>query len=96
MQSRIPFKHVADPERLWTVGDTLPPSAPNSSPAPIHPNLHVPVASNPSSMMTSRFAVKALEDRGLLQALFNTLTSPVPCQNGDSKGDADLEERFVR
>ncbi|KAF9646148.1 nucleotide exchange factors-like protein [Thelephora ganbajun] len=71
--------------------------APGSSSAPVHPNSHASMVSDPSSTMTSKFAVKALEDRGLLQALVRALTAPVPYgQDGELEGDADFEERVVR
>jgi hypothetical protein len=55
------------------------------------------MVSNPSSTMTSQFAAEALEDRGLLRALVRTLIAPVPYgQDGESEGDADLEEKVVR
>jgi hypothetical protein len=68
-----------------------------SSPTPVHPNSHASMISDPSSTMTSQFAAEALEDRGLLRALVRTLTAPVPYgQDGESEGDADLEEKVVR
>lgn len=55
------------------------------------------MVSDPSSTMTSQFAVKALEDRGLLQALVRALTSPVPHgQDGELDGDPDFQEKLVR
>ncbi|KAF9784498.1 nucleotide exchange factors-like protein [Thelephora terrestris] len=70
---------------------------PGSSSAPAHPNSHAPMVSDPSSTMTSQFAVKALEDRGLLQALVRALASPVPYgQDGELDGDPDFEEQVVR
>jgi len=70
---------------------------PGSSSAPAHPNSHVSMVSDPSSTMTSQFAVKALEDRGLLQALVRALTSPVPYgQDGELDGDPDFQEKLVR
>jgi len=47
--------------------------------------------------MTSQFAVKALEERGLLQALVRALIAPVPYgQDGESEGDEDFEEKIVQ
>jgi hypothetical protein len=47
--------------------------------------------------MTSQFAVKALEDRGLLQALVRALAYPVPHgKDGELDGDPDFEEQVVR
>lgn len=55
------------------------------------------MVSNPSSTVTSQFAVEALEERGLLQALVRALIAPVPYgQDGESEGDADFEEKVVR
>ena len=70
---------------------------PDSSAAPVHPNSHASMVSDPSSTVTSQLAVKALEDRGILQALFRALTSPVPYgPDGELDGDADFEEKIVR
>jgi len=69
---------------------------PGSSSAPVHPNSHAAMVSDPSSTMTSEFAVEALEERGLLQALVRALIVPVPYgQDGESEGDADFEEKVV-
>jgi hypothetical protein len=55
------------------------------------------MVSDPASTTTSQFAVKALEERGLLHALVIALTAPVPYgQDGESEGDADFEEGIVR
>jgi len=55
------------------------------------------MVSDPSSTMTSQFAVKALEERGLLHALIRALTAPVPYgQDGELEGDADFEENILR
>lgn len=55
------------------------------------------MVSDPSSTTTSQFALEALEERGLLQALVRALTVPVPYgQDGESEGDADFEEKVVR
>lgn len=70
---------------------------PGSSSAPVYPNSHASMLSDPSSTMTSRFAMKALEDRGLLQTLVKALITPVPYgQDGESEGDADFEEKVLR
>lgn len=67
------------------------------SSAPVHPNSHASMVSDPSSTITSPFAVKALEDRGLLRTLVRALVTPVPCgRDGESEGDADFEEKVVR
>ena len=55
------------------------------------------MVSDPSSTLTSQFAVKALEERGLLRALIRALIAPVPYgRDGESEGDADFEENVVR
>jgi hsp70-interacting protein len=55
------------------------------------------MVSDPSSTATSRFAVKALEEHGLLHALVRALIAPVPYgRDGESEGDADFEEKIVR
>ncbi|KAF9780652.1 nucleotide exchange factors-like protein [Thelephora terrestris] len=72
-------------------GETSNLPTPGSSSAPAHPNLHASMVSDPSSTRSSQFAVKALEDRGLLQALVSSLTSPVP--HGELDGDPDFEEQ---
>lgn len=70
---------------------------PGSPSVPVHPNSHAVMVSDPSSTMTSQFAVEALEKRGLLQALVRALTAPVPYgQDGESESDADFEEKVVR
>lgn len=52
---------------------------------------------DPSSTMTSQFAVKALEECGLLHALIRALTGPVPYgQDGELEGDADFEEKILQ
>ena len=72
-------------------GETSNLPTPGSSSAPAHPNSHASMVSDPSSTRSSQFAVKALEDRGLLQALVSSLTSPVP--HGELDGDPDFEEQ---
>ena len=70
---------------------------PGSSSAPVHPNSHASMISDPSSTMTSEFARKALEERGLLRALVRALNAPVPHgPDGESEGDAEFEEKVVR
>ena len=69
---------------------------PSSSPAPVHPNSHASMISDPSSTMTSKSAVEALENRGILRALVRALTTPVPYgEDGESEVDADFEEKVV-
>jgi len=68
-----------------------------SSSAPVHPNSHASMLRDPSSMSTSGITLKALEDHGLLRALLNALTSPVPHgKDGESEGDPDFEEKVVQ
>ena len=55
------------------------------------------MVSDPSSTITSRFAVDALEEHGILRALFRALIAPVPHgQDGESEGDPDFEENLFR
>lgn len=70
---------------------------PNSSSTPVYPNSHASMVSDPSSTVTSELVVKALEDRGLLQALVKALVAPIPYgQDGELEGDADFEENIAR
>ena len=53
--------------------------------------------SDPSSTVTSQYTLRALEERGLLQALVRALASPVPYgQDGELDGDPDFEEKIAR
>lgn len=62
---------------------------------PVHPNSHSSMA-DPGSFSTSELARDALEQHGLLQALLDALTAPVPHgPNGDLERDAEFEEKVV-
>lgn len=68
-----------------------------SPPQTVHPNSHASMVADPSSYSTSPSAVRALEERGLLQTLISSLASPVPHgPDGETEGDADFEEKVLR
>ncbi|KAJ3557631.1 hypothetical protein NM688_g1371 [Phlebia brevispora] len=68
-----------------------------SSATAVHPQLPMrPMIADPSSISTSPLALRALEEDGLLQALLDALTSPVPHgPDGESEGDPDFEAKIV-
>lgn len=54
------------------------------------------MAANPRSHSTSELTKNALEAHGLLQALINALTSPVPYgADGEKEGDAEFEDKII-
>jgi hsp70-interacting protein len=62
-----------------------------------HPNSHVSMMKDPSSISTSEITLKALEDRGLLKGIISALTVPVPYgKDGESNEDVDFEEKILR
>jgi hypothetical protein len=65
--------------------------------APVHPNSHASMLSDPSSKRTSTATLKALREHRLLAALISALTAPTPHgSDGESEGDIDFEEKIVR
>jgi hypothetical protein len=65
--------------------------------APVHPNSHASMLSDPSSSETSPATLIALREHGLLGALVSALTAPTPYgEDGESEGDANFEEIVVR
>ncbi|TFK48222.1 nucleotide exchange factors-like protein [Heliocybe sulcata] len=70
---------------------------PSSPSAPVHPNSHAALQSDPSAMDTSSPTLSALRQKGILTTLINGLTSPVPHgEDGENEGDMDYEEKVVR
>ncbi|GBE86961.1 Hsp70 nucleotide exchange factor FES1 [Sparassis crispa] len=72
---------------------------PDSAPAaaPVHPNSHATMLSDPTSFSTSPATFAAFQERGMLQALISSLTSPTPHgADGETEGDPDFEEKVVR
>ncbi|KAJ7070086.1 nucleotide exchange factor Fes1-domain-containing protein [Mycena amicta] len=72
-------------------------AAPSSSADPIHPNSHAAALRSPSRVDTAVPILEALHTHGILDAVVNGLTKPVPSgPNGDVPGpDADFEEKGV-
>lgn len=69
---------------------------PAASNAPIHPNSHASMLSDPSSVSTTELTQHALEQRGLLQTLVQSLVSPVPFgPDGEIEHDPDYEELII-
>ena len=51
---------------------------------------------DPSSASTSEFTIDALENHGLLQALIDSLISPVPHgPDGEAEGDPEFEDKVI-
>jgi len=78
-------------------------NTPASTNAPVHPNSHASMISNPSSISTSSTTVAALqgesapEGSSLLDALVSALTEPVPFgPDGENDKDVEFEEMIVR
>jgi hsp70-interacting protein len=70
---------------------------PASPSALVHDNSHASMLRDPSYISTSGVTVKALEEGGLLKALFAAIISPVPHgKDGDSYGDAELEKSVIQ
>lgn len=64
---------------------------------PVHPNSHASMEFDPSSFSTSSLTLAALRERGLLQAVLDALVAPLPHGlDGETLGDAELEERLVQ
>lgn len=77
--------------------------APSSANAPVHPNSHASMLSDPSSVSTSPTVVEALQkDKAAdgsspLDALISALVEPVPFgPDGENERDADFQENVVR
>ncbi|KAH8077104.1 nucleotide exchange factors-like protein [Cristinia sonorae] len=63
---------------------------------PVHPNSHASMLSDPTSFSTSELTKSAIERRGLLKTLIRALVTPVPHgPDGESEGDAELEEKVI-
>ncbi|KAF9239453.1 armadillo-type protein [Melanogaster broomeanus] len=87
-------------ERLSTPASV---HTPSSTDAPVHPNSHASMLSNPSSVSTSRPTMAALqresasEGSSLLDALISALVEPVPFgADGESEKDVEFQENIVR
>ena len=75
---------------------------PSSANAPIHPNSHASMLSDPASASTSPTAMEALQsksahDSTLLDALISALVEPVPFgADGENERDVEFQENVVR
>ncbi|KIJ61201.1 hypothetical protein HYDPIDRAFT_31504 [Hydnomerulius pinastri MD-312] len=76
---------------------------PSSSSAPVHPNSHASMLSDPSSTSTSAMTMEALqcesapEGSSLLDAFISALVEPVPFgPDGESEKDVEFQENIVR
>lgn len=76
---------------------------PSSASAPVHPNSHASMLSDPASVSTCRPAMEALQ-RGsasdgssLLDALVSAMVEPVPFgADGENERDVEFQENVVR
>ncbi|KAH9943906.1 nucleotide exchange factors-like protein [Amylocystis lapponica] len=94
-----PLPTPSTPSSALNTGTTLHASAAPSPPpaAPVHPNSHASMLSDPASFSTSPATLNALQEHGLLDALVSSLASPTPYgPDGESEGDPDFEEKIVR
>ncbi|VDB92228.1 unnamed protein product [Peniophora sp. CBMAI 1063] len=63
----------------------------------VHDNTHASMLADPASTDTAATTLEALGEHGIVGALVNALTSPVPHgDDGEEEGDVDLEEKIVR
>lgn len=76
---------------------------PSSTNAPVHPNSHAPMLSDPSSVSTSPIAIEALQRESepggpsLLDALISALVEPVPFgADGENEKDVEFEGNIAR
>lgn len=71
-------------------------STPPNIQTEVHPNSHASMIADPSSASTSELTIDALENHGLLQALIDSLTSPVPHgPDGEAEGDPEFEDKVI-
>ena len=74
---------------------TQPSSNSNSGSAPVHPNSHASMTAE--SAETSSATQAALQKYGILDALVNSLMTPVPHgDDGDIVEDSDYNEKVIR
>ncbi|KAG1732659.1 armadillo-type protein [Suillus paluster] len=78
-------------------------SMPSSENAPVYPNSHASMLSNPSSISTSSITLDVLqndstsEGSSLLDALVSALTEPVPFgPDGEKDKDEEFQENIIR
>ncbi|KAG0706248.1 armadillo-type protein [Suillus ampliporus] len=78
-------------------------SVPSSANAPVHPNSHASMLSNPSSISTWSITLAALQNEStsegssLLDALVSALTEPVPFgPDGEKDKDEEFQENIIR
>ncbi|THH12431.1 hypothetical protein EW146_g7706 [Bondarzewia mesenterica] len=65
--------------------------------APVHPNSHASMLSDPTLTATGLPTFRALREHGLLPVLIRAFTSPTPHgADGESEGDVDFEEKVAR
>ena len=76
---------------------------PSSANAPVHPNSHASMLSDPASVSTSPIVLEALQrdnesdGSSLLDALISALVEPVPFgADGENEKDAEFQENVVR
>ena len=76
---------------------------PSSTNAPVHPNSHASMLSDPASVSTSPTAMEALQrdtasdSSSLLDALVSALVEPVPFgADGENERDVEFQENVVR
>ncbi|ETW79995.1 hypothetical protein HETIRDRAFT_246122, partial [Heterobasidion irregulare TC 32-1] len=71
--------------------------APETPNAPVHPNSHASMLSNPMSVATAPATLRALHEHNILPALIRELTSPTPYgADEEREGDVDFEEKVIR
>ena len=78
-------------------------SMPSSENAPVHPNSHASMLSNPSSTSTCSITLAALQNEStsegssLRDALVSALTEPVPFgPDGERDNDVEFQENIIR
>ncbi|KAI0263178.1 armadillo-type protein [Gloeopeniophorella convolvens] len=69
----------------------------DSAAAPVHANSHASMLADPGSADTAPAAFRALRAHALLPTVVRELAEPTPYgPDGESEGDADLEEKLAR
>jgi hsp70-interacting protein len=92
----LPSQTQATGSTSGSTSTTLHHESQNANQGPVHANTHASMISDPKSVDTSTATLAAFRDQGILKALVDGLTHPVPYgPDGDTESDVDFEEKVV-
>jgi hsp70-interacting protein len=92
----LPSQTQASGSTSGSTSTTLHHESQNANQGPVHANTHASMVSDPKSVDTSTATLAAFRDQGILKALVDGLTHPLPYgPDGDTESDVDFEEKVV-